>query len=175
MALALNSCTSCFGSGWRADQPCKCVYRAVFRMLLRRYEYSRLMFDSTHTLAARRTADGLDFGWRNVDFVCDFDWVCRRTLTQWPLHAAVLQYAIFGGLDWYRALPLVNRRVRAKLDKGKFFHTLYETEEKLGRAFLERGLTDPLAGPCDVQMHVDYRDHSKATTATAPRTYAAAA
>ncbi|WP_321472264.1 hypothetical protein [uncultured Paludibaculum sp.] len=135
LALALSSCTQCFGMGVRSHRsghlrPCSCVLRSIFRACYARFRRSLekekhlsvTTLDGTHRGGRRNT-----WGRKNEEFIADFYLVTRRTLTgmEWRIFSA--HYLL--GADW----RLCSRQL--KLDRGTFFHSIYAIEKKLGLAY----------------------------------------
>jgi len=134
LALALNDCAGCLGSGLqigRSARPCNCVLRSIFRICWGRFEWlvkqdphqSRVSLPS-HVGRARPS-----WGRKNEEFIADFWLVTRRTLTEPELK--LFRYHFLLGADW----KLCGRKLG--VDRGNFFHAVYRIEQKLGRTFRE--------------------------------------
>lgn len=70
------------------------------------------------------------YGRRNEEFAADLWLIAKRTLdaTEWR----IFERHLLGGVHW----------TEMGMPKADFFHAVYRTEAKLGRAFLE---TEPYA------------------------------
>lgn len=122
IALAYARCTRCHGLGlrnpWgRGERPCECALRNIFRVCLRRYHELR------------------EVGWAHVrwdvrvEYVVDFEWVCRRHLSDWEWR--LFRMHMLDGRPWDECVgPL-------RTDRGNFFHAVYRIEQRLGRALRE--------------------------------------
>jgi len=137
IAMALHSCTHCFGLGMRPgrnglDTPCNCVFRGIFRACYARFQQctSKERYISRVSLEAnpgrhRKTVWGL----KNEEFIADFCLVSRRVLDEDEY--TLFKFHFLLGADW----KLCCRRLN--LDRGTFFHEVYRIEQKLGRAYRE--------------------------------------
>ena len=136
-SLARLSCTMCNGEGEKQGKrdeivPCPCVLRAVFRACYARFRIcvqkekymSRVSFD--HFGGRERR---LMWCRKDEEYVADFHLVSRRVLD--PFHYRIFSYHFLLGADW----KLCCRRL--KMDRGRFFHTIYRVQEMLGRVFYE--------------------------------------
>lgn len=117
VGLAAPSCAKCGGLGMvcsgrpRALRACSCVLRRIFRECYRRYD---------------------DCGWEPAAFVAaeyraDFELIARRVLNE--LERQIFRLHFVRGLDW----KVCTRR--CGIDRGSFFHRVYEIEETLGSAY----------------------------------------
>ena len=137
LGLAKASCTLCHGYGMRsvlrgAETPCECVFRAVFRACYHRFRECVAL--APHVNAVTWERCGGTRGYRcysrvREEFMADFCLVSARTLE--PEDLAIFRLHHMGGADWH----LCCRRL--KLDRGKFFHHVYDIESRLGRVFAE--------------------------------------
>jgi hypothetical protein len=147
--LALASCHTCKGSGvrmrgaknpvtrridWRLDA-CHCVNRAVFRQCLRRLREIRVMQGAARSTAswvyasrrAARGRNGYIWGRLNEEFVADFFLIARRELS--TLDWRVFKLHMLDGGDWHVCTRILG------IDRGLFFHKVYQIEQKLGRIY----------------------------------------
>ena len=137
VGLAVVSCSFCHGYGLRfarygKEVPCACVYRAIFRACYNRFrEYvAKGAHTSTVTLefcsgAERRRT----YGRKREEFMADFCLVSQRVLDD--LEQKVFRFHFLLGAN----CKLCCRRLQ--IDRGTFFHIVYEIEQRLGRTFAE--------------------------------------
>ncbi len=69
------------------------------------------------------------WGRKDQEYIADFELVTRRTLSEYEHR--IFRYHFYLGADWRLCCRKLN------LDRGGFFHLLYNIEQKLGRAFRE--------------------------------------
>jgi hypothetical protein len=137
IGLAKASCNFCHGYGMRpvlrgTESPCSCVFRAVFRACYRRFRECVSL--GAHTNAVTWERCGGPSGYRaysrkREEFMADFCLVSRRTLED-------TEYRVFRnhfllGADWRICCRQLN------IDRGSFFHYVYNIEDRLGRVFAE--------------------------------------
>ena len=118
LTLSAQSCSICFGLGVRPigeRQTCRCVLRRIFRICYERF----------------RECDAAP-GVTQKEFLADFCGVGRRALTS-------AEYQLFS-FHFLLAAPCGACCRRLGLDRGKFFHSVYRIEAKLGAAFYAHGL-----------------------------------
>lgn len=137
LALALNHCAYCNGSGLRMARkgtlaPCNCVLRSIFRICHNRFvrcvtqerHLSRISLEP-HQGRARPYS----WGRKDEEYIADFCLLARRALT--PEEHRLFRYHFVLGADW----KLCARKLG--LDRGNTFHAIYRIEQKLGRIFRE--------------------------------------
>lgn len=137
MTLALVRCNSCCGLGQRRARQgalvCGCVYRAVFRVCLGRYEeYStreKYMSRVTLEMVPGSRGRGSSWGRKHEEYCADFELIARRVLSEFELRLFRMHF--LEHRDWRYCTP------RLKMDRGNFFHSVYRVEQKLGRAYSE--------------------------------------
>src|SRR5581483_3220149 len=137
IALAKASCTLCHGWGMRPgrggrQQPCNCVFRAIFRACYARFRdcARREKYMSRITLEFCRGKEGCrTFSRKTEEYVADFCLVSRRTLTE--AEYDIFRFHFLLGADWKACCR------RLGLDRGNFFHAVYRIEQKLGRVYRE--------------------------------------
>ena len=137
IGLAKASCNFCHGYGMRpvlrgTEAPCNCVFRAVFRACYRRFRECVAL--GAHTNAVTWDRCGGPEGYRaysrkREEFMADFCLVSRRTLED--LEYRLFQNHFLLGADWKLCCPKLH------LDRGTFFHYVYNIEHRLGRVFAE--------------------------------------
>jgi len=137
IGLAKASCTFCHGYGMRpvlrgTEAPCNCVFRAVFRACYRRFRECVIL--GTHTNAVTWERCGGPSGYRTYsrkreEFMADFCLVSRRTLEDFEYRIFRSHYLL--GADWRLCCRQLN------IDRGNFFHYVYNIEDRLGRVFAE--------------------------------------
>jgi hypothetical protein len=137
IALASASCTHCHGLGIRFGRqpqgtPCNCVLRAVFRACYGRFrrcveKEKQMSATSYDFIPGGHTR--FSWGRKEEEYIADFTLVSQRVLTE--AEYCVFKYHFLYGASW----KLCCRRL--SLDRGKFFHTIYRIQQKLGRAFRE--------------------------------------
>ncbi len=137
IGLAKASCAFCLGHGIRAtrqesEAPCRCVFRAVFRACFKRFRECAAKGEHTSTVSlefcngkeGRRT-----YSRKREEYMADFCLVSQRILDDFEYR--VFRYHVLLGADW----RLCCRQMG--IDRGTFFHALYDIEQKLGQAFAE--------------------------------------
>jgi predicted DNA-binding protein (UPF0251 family) len=151
LALSLHHCQQCHGGGIllgrKTLRPCGCVLRAVFRICLNKYRQilvdqegirtgavfqqmaSRPLTTGTMTSRPGRTHKLHSWGRPMEEFLADFVHIARRALD--PAEFELLRMHHLWGADW----KICCRALR--INRGVFFHSVYRTEQKLGRAFAE--------------------------------------
>jgi hypothetical protein len=137
IGLAKASCNFCHGYGMRpvlrgTEAPCNCVFRAIFRACYRRFRECVAL--GTHTNSVTWERCGGPSGYRaysrkREEYMADFFLVSRRTLED--LENRVFRYHFLLGADW----KVCCRKLH--IDRGNFFHTVYNIENRLGRVFAE--------------------------------------
>ncbi len=137
LALAMQNCTQCLGSGLRMGRkgvlsPCNCVLRSIFRTCYQRFV--RVMTQEKHMSkislephAGRQRPT--TWGRKDEEYAADFILVSRRNLTEFE--NKLFRYHFLLGADW----KLCARKLG--MDRGNFFHAVYRIEQKLGRIFRE--------------------------------------
>jgi hypothetical protein len=137
LALAMQGCAQCLGSGLRLARkgtlaPCNCVLRSIFRICYDRFlrcatqeKYLSRISQEPHLGRQRPTS----WGRKDEEYVADFVLVARRTLTEFEHR--LFRYHFLLGADW----RLCSRKLG--IDRGNFFHAVYRIEQKLGRVFRE--------------------------------------
>lgn len=136
LALALSTCTRCFGRGVSATrhQTCTCVKRATFRSCYGMWQslgqkdafYSSVQLQKLHW-GTKGNSSGLFYGCREAEYRADFELIARRTLTagEWQ----IFKLHFLCGNPWRACVAQLG------LERGFFFHRVYAIEEKLGTAF----------------------------------------
>jgi hypothetical protein len=137
IGLAKASCNFCHGYGLLpvlrgAESPCNCVFRAVFRACYRRLRECVAL--GAHTNAVTWERCGGPSGYRaysrkREEYMADFCLVGRRTLED--MESRVFHNHFLLGADW----KLCSRQLG--IDRGTFFHLVYNVENRLGRVFAE--------------------------------------
>jgi len=137
LALAAPACTRCHGVGIirtrRSSEPCHCVLRSIFRACYARFRHcvTKEKFMSKASLEA--TAFGHHrrevWGRKDEEYIADFALVSRRYLEE--AEYRIFKFHFLLGADW----RLCCRRL--KMDRGNFFHMVYNIQQKLGRVFRE--------------------------------------
>ena len=98
------------------------------------------------------------WGRKDEEFVADFINISRRTLSDFEYK--VFRYHFLLGGDWKLCCRKLN------IDKGDFFHWVYRTQQKLGRAYRE---TEPYGlFPLDEYFGGSYRDEMVTTAKIEP-------
>lgn len=138
LAMALDSCTSCRGTGILVNsrakmRPCNCVLRSIFRVCYNRFMQCSLkekhMTKATLETGAGGNSQTYRWSRKDEEFVADFYLVSKRTLD--PQEWDIFRFHFLLGADW----RLCCRRLN--MDRGQFFHSVYRIEQKLGRTFKE--------------------------------------
>ncbi len=124
-SLPWEDCKQCGGIGERVTPRrgktvlCHCVFRRALLDALGRYHAAE------HKMSLR-----------NRLFRCDVD-IAARVLA--PHEQAVWEYFLKCGIDWDVCLRLGDRRL-VGMTRGNFFHTVYATEQRMGRELIARGI-----------------------------------
>ncbi len=129
IGLSDGHCTRCRGIGLHAGRwgldPCGCVARAIFRACLSHWRRIQ-----TRARRISNTFDGPGTWSRPREEYCaDFELVSRRHLSDFEWRLFRLHF--LAGLD-YRVCA-----VKLGIDHGRFFHSVYRIERRLGRVFRE--------------------------------------
>jgi hypothetical protein len=137
IGLSKASCFFCHGYGMLPvlngdEQPCKCVFRAVYRACLRRMTECQQL--SHHTGRITWDRCGGPSGYRvysrkREEFIADFCGISRRVLEDLDYEIQRLHHVLHG--DWTVCCRALH------IDRGTFFHRVYIIEELAGRAFAE--------------------------------------
>jgi len=142
--LASAGCQQCHGLGqvWKQTRiaPCGCVYRAVFRICLAAARECEIRSHSTKTGSMWQWLRGYlrpenqsrvagVFCRANEEYLADIYCVARRELS--ALEWRVFRRYWLGEGNWRECAGDL------RLERGKFFHTVYAVERKLGRVFVE--------------------------------------
>jgi hypothetical protein len=137
IALALACCAHCGGYGLRPagrglEQPCNCVFRAIFRACYRRF---RQCADGERHLSrvslefCRGKEGRMLYSRTTENYIADFCLVSRRCLDDADYR--LFRFHFLLGADW----TLCCRRLG--MNRGTFFHSVYRIEHRLGRIFRE--------------------------------------
>lgn len=138
IGLASATCVYCRGLGLRKairsqeEKPCGCVFRAIFRACLERFQRciervgytSAVSYDRSTGPEGNRT-----YGRKNEEFIADFELISRRTLDKQEYEAFKWHYLY--GADFKACTTKMG------IDKGTFYHLVYQIQQKLGRVFRE--------------------------------------
>lgn len=138
IGLASSTCVFCRGLGLRKvartheEKPCGCVFRGIFRACLERFQRcvervgytSAVSYDRSSGPVGNRT-----YGRKNEEFIADFELISRRTLDKQEYEAFKWHYLY--GADFKACTTKMG------IDKGTFYHLIYQIQEKLGRVFRE--------------------------------------
>jgi hypothetical protein len=137
IGLANATCTFCHGYGMLpmlrgAELPCRCVFRAIFRICHGRYRECESMAMHTNGVGIERVGGPTGYSLysrKHQEYTADFCLVAHRILE--PLDYEIFRLHYQGVADW----RVCCRRLR--LDRGTFFHRVYALTELLGRTFAE--------------------------------------
>ncbi|MEZ5356742.1 MAG: hypothetical protein R2762_29235 [Bryobacteraceae bacterium] len=137
LILASNKCAYCHGAGTienrrGRENPCKCVYRNVFRACYTRFLLCS--FKERHLTRSRYTADfvsgrRVSWGRKDEEYIADFCLVSRKHLE--GIDQKIFRFHFLLGADW----KLCCRRLN--MDRGTFFHAVYRIQQRLGKVFRE--------------------------------------
>jgi hypothetical protein len=138
LTLANPRCHQCGGMGHLSVkgtvQPCRCVLRQVFRRCYDRWRVIEAEPVGCSSVTLERLpgrSRGQSYGRKKEEFAADFFLVSRRTLAEDPLLWQIFRLHVLRGAEW-RLCTL-----QLRIDRGTYFHAVYEMEEKLGRVFHE--------------------------------------
>ena len=137
IGLARASCKYCHGYGLipvlrGEESPCNCVFRAIFRACYRRFRDCVALGAHTNPVTWERC--GGPSGYRaysrkREEYMADFCLVSQRYLEEVEKHIFRLHFLL--GADWKLCCQ------RLKIDRGNYFHIVYNIENRLGRIFAE--------------------------------------
>ena len=137
IGLAKITCCFCHGYGLRPvlrgeEAPCSCVFRAIFRVCYRRFRECAAL--SAHTTVVTWDRAGGPTGYRSYsrkreEFMADFCLVSQRALEEFEFR--IFRYHFMLGANWKACCQKLN------IDRGTFFHYIYDIERRLGRVFAE--------------------------------------
>lgn len=129
-------CVFCRGTGvsWgRGLEPCRCVFRRIFRICLRQYQLTGLLQANYSTACVLTQTEGHGscrfYSRPKEEYRADFCVVSKRSLKpdQWRL----FRLHMLDGHDWKYCTEALG------IDRGLFFHWVYQIQAKLGRIFCE--------------------------------------
>jgi hypothetical protein len=137
LVLASPLCAFCHGLGLRDGrdnraEPCNCVLREVFRVC---YAQFRRCVTQDKSVSQSRlelvTGSHTFYTWgrKDEEYIADFTLVTRRTLS--TFEHRIFNYHFLLGADWRLCCGKLN------MERGIFYHHVYEIEQKLGRIFRE--------------------------------------
>jgi hypothetical protein len=137
LALAMEKCAICDGLGMKTcasgeTAVCNCVQRKIFKICYDRFKVAMLRKEAISRPNQERSssADGkFTWGRKEEEYIADFLLVAKRTLDDSDY--LVFKYHFLLGADW----KLCCRKL--KVEKGRYFHSLYRLMSKLGRTFAE--------------------------------------
>jgi hypothetical protein len=137
IGIANATCTACKGVGIVLDRydeevPCGCVFRAVFRACFAGFAECVALGERTASVSwepCYGPTGGRMYSRKREEYIADFLGVTQRSLTEEEYR--VFRYYFLLGADYV----LCCRKLDT--DKGTFFHTIYNIEEKLGRIYAE--------------------------------------
>jgi len=136
IGLAKASCNFCHGYGMRpvlrgTESPCSCVFRAVFRACYRRFRECVSL--GAHTNAVTWERCGGPSGIGRIPENGKNSWlisVCQPADSR-GYRVSVFRNHFLLGADWRICCRQLN------IDRGSFFHYVYNIEDRLGRVFAE--------------------------------------
>ncbi len=137
IGLAPMECTYCHGLGTRIvrhgrEVACNCVYRAAFRACYNRFRecVAHAGHATTVTLELAQGPKGrCTYSRKSEEFTADFCLVSQRVLSVFD--HMVFRYHFLLGADWKLCCA------KFHIDRGTFFHAIYQIQQRLGRAFAE--------------------------------------
>jgi len=130
--LAFPTCQTCGGSGLSGADHCACVLRRIARAVHAHVHNLQARIGSIQPLALDSTAAPQGKRWNgivSVDYISDVYNTARRVLsdvdfTLWKHHCLKRH-------PWHCCCPKLG------INRGVFFHRLYDIEERVGRTFLQ--------------------------------------
>jgi len=136
IGLARAACSFCNGQGTRIvrgkEDPCDCVFRAVFRACFNRFRECAALGSHANTVSYGPSSgpDGRRvYSRKREEYMADFDLISKRVLS--GREYKIFRYHYLLGAD----CNLCSRQL--KITRGEFFHLVYKIQERLGRAFAE--------------------------------------
>jgi hypothetical protein len=116
----------------QSEVPCRCVFRAAFRACYNRFRDCVAKGDRIGTVSLD-FCNGRDgrryYSRKREEYIADFCLVSQRVLD--TFEHRLFRYHFLLGADW----SLCCRQMG--IDRGTFFHAVYDIEQKLGQAFAE--------------------------------------
>jgi len=137
IGIAKLGCVYCHGYGLvpefhGPDEPCNCVFRAIFQICYRRYKECQALAEHVNGVEIEQHRHRIGYrvySRRLQEYTADFDLVCRRILT--PEHYALFRLHFLRGAEWRECCQLL------RMDRGSFFHDVYRIMQRAGRVFAE--------------------------------------
>jgi hypothetical protein len=127
--LALERCAACWGTGKKGAKVCACVLRAIFSQC-----WKQCCLRAEDIEPRRQYRGSRAYSFPGLEYSVDFLTIAKRTLSAEDWRVFEVRY--LGQADWRTACR------RLSMDKGKFHHSCYRIEERIGRACVE---TEPFA------------------------------
>jgi hypothetical protein len=134
------TCAHCQGVGLRqyvrkrngSPKPCNCTLRGVFRACLAKFRecVEKPKHLSRATLEACSGQDGYRvWGRKNEEYMADFYLLAKRSLSENDFQ--IFKFHFLLGADWRMCCRRLN------MDRGNFFHAVYNIQQQLGQVFRE--------------------------------------
>lgn len=139
IALARACCPDCDGTGLDGQETCACVWRKVFRIVMRKVqdiETGRHLMRPINTLGVSHPQGRKSDRHRCSDFSADVYLTAKRTL-QCTVDFDLFRYHYLLGVDWRACAKRIGLPYVENLDRKAFFDRAYRIESKLGRVFAE--------------------------------------
>lgn len=147
--LADNHCTNCHGLGARhafrsgsGAVVCNCVFRKVFKIVMRKFQ--EIAADGIGRVYTTRRPNGPFCEMLSHDFRAEVVQTAKKFLNK-------TEYITFHcssdlKLPWKDCIPMINNMHRdigekpPMFDRGKYFHTVYRIQARLGNAWMSHGM-----------------------------------
>jgi hypothetical protein len=137
VALARSCCPKCQGTGLDGKETCSCVWRKVFRIVMRKVqdiETGRHLMRPINTLGVSQPSGRKSDKHRQSDYACDVYLTAKRTLTD-PIEWAIFRNYYQLGADWNLCAKRVGLPYQENRHKRMFYYRCYCIEAKLGEIF----------------------------------------
>jgi hypothetical protein len=115
-----------------SEVPCNCVFRAAFRAVYNRFKDCAALRPHVNAVTwdrPRGTTGYRFYSRKREEFSADFCLIARRSLED--LEAEIFRRHFVRRADWRACCRQLS------IDRGTFFHRVYEIEVLLGRVFAE--------------------------------------
>ena len=142
MTFASEQCSFCFGygqirTGFNKANLCKCVLKQVFRLCYRKYFECDV---ANPRLRVGVIGSALSCSFPSSEYRADFWLACFKSCVSPEQQLLVLHY-YFHHSPYDQVIPIIGKAIGdPDYKRGEFFHAVYRTESRLGRALLDLGL-----------------------------------
>ena len=142
ITLAGEDCSRCFGYGqlrvaFGVYKLCQCVLRQAFRRCLHKYLECDIL---RPRLKVHVVFDVVSCSFPSVEYRGDFWNVCHKACMSVE-QRILLREHLLNHSPYTDVIPLIGKAIGdPDFSRGEFFHAVYKTEARMGRAMLDAGL-----------------------------------